>query len=389
MDNNPISGPAPTPAPAPEPAATPAPMPTPMTEPVPTPAPEVISTPEPVVAPEPVVVSEPTVAPEPTPVAAPTTDPAPIATTPEATIGNEPAAINPFAPEASTPNVIDPVTNTAPAQDKKGSSGKLIGIIAGIGVLVIGIIAVLALHFISTSPEKVFNSAVLNLLTQKTISFDATAEITSGEESHAYTVSLYADNGDVTYVRFSGIAELLSAIYSAFNMQIEEEATAKMKEIDAIWWKIETDGNQEGSLFYGLADTGYDNYAKIASAYKKYPFLVPEKVSGNYRTSGTAYKVSIDLDKYSSYKEELVEDDITSVPFGTFEVSDDTDSFIITISSSFFGGGVITGLYQEKASGSDSTTKTSIDFEHAIKTAPTDAKDFSEMENMLAETTED
>ncbi len=314
------------------------------------------SNPTPNINPEPTPAPVETPAVEPTP--APTPEPAP-----------EPIA----APAAPAP---------AP---KKKMSGGLIGLIIGLAMLLIGGGVLAFLYFTSHTPEKILNSAINNLLNQKTIAFDATAETISDNGNYKYTVGLYTDGSDTAYMRMSGIGDIYKALFSVFGTEIADDAMAKINELDGVWWKLESNSEYNGSLFSGITDIDFSIYSKVATAYKQHPFLIATKTSGTYDTSGSAYKISVDESKYEAFSAELKNDNITSIPFGTLEVNGETEDFIVTITSPFLGdNNTITGMYQEKINDLR-TMKTTVDFEHAAKTAPTDAKDISEMQSILSE----
>ena len=351
MDNNPASGPAPMPGPEP----------TPSTEP--TPAPEPALTVEPTQEPVPV-----STIPEPTPSASQTAD--------------TPATVNPFSP-----NVTNPAPNS-PIQDKKKLSSKLIGIIAGVGVLLLGLVIVLVLHFVSCAPEKVFSSAMDDLLTKNYNAFKATADISSDDGSMTYALDYYSSDNSTVYLRISGLGEIYKSLFMLFGVELNSDFTSKMQELEQNWWKVEAKDSAQTSSFSSLIPEQNDDRTKVIEAYKKSPFLTATKATNgkSYSTSGDAYVVSINKDKYEAFEailqESEVEDD--SLVLGPVGIDNRTEDFVITIKSSFFGGGVVTGLYQESIAES-STQKTSIDFEHAIKTEPSNAKSISELTTTLTE----
>ena len=376
MDNNPIPGPAP--ALAPEPTPTPEPAPAPAPSPEPTLAVEPVPAPEPVLAPE----STPAPSPEPAPVPEPASTPEPVSAPEAAPVSTPPS----FATATDTPITNEPVQTTTPEQGKKKSSGLLIGILAGVGVLAVGVITAIILHFTSATPEKVLNSAITNLLSQKTIAFDVTSEMTSGEDSLKYGIGVYADNSETVYMRITGFGEIIKSLLSVYGTEIDNTVTAKFEELDGQWWKMNANSSSSSSLFSGIANMDFPDNTKFVDAYKKNPFLVAEKTTGNYSTSGDAYKISVDKDKYNAFRSSLSDGSTDAFSLGTVSVDDETEGFIATISSSFFGGGVLTGIYQERDD-DGFNQKISIDFEHVAKTAPADAKDISEMESIMASIT--
>ena len=316
----------------------------------------------------------PNINPEPTP--APVETPA-VESTPVST--PEPAL-------APTPEPI--ATPVAPATTpKKKMSGGLIGLIIGLAVLLIGGGVFAFLYFTSHTPEKVLDSAMVNLRSLQPIALNATSEVVYGDETYQYTLALYEDGSATAYMRMSGISDIYKAMLTAFGMELSDETTTKLKSLDDVWWGIDTESGYDykDSLLSGAINTDFSVHSKILAAYKKYPFLIVEQTTGNYNTSGTAYKISVDKSKYEAYCAELKDDNITSLPFGPLEVNDETENFVVTITSSFLGSNsTITGMYQEKTNDSQ-TTKITVDFEHAAKTAPTDAKDISEMQSILSE----
>jgi hypothetical protein len=169
---------------------------------------------------------------------------------------------------------------------------------------------------------------------------------------------------------------------SVYGTSIDDTVTAKIEELDGQWWKTNADSGSGSSIFSGLANMDFSGYTKVVDAYKKNPFLVAEKTNGNYSTSGDVYKISINKDKYDAFRSSFGDESTDAFSLGTINVDGETEGFVATVSSSFFGGGVLTGIYQEQEDESFNQ-KVSIDFEHAIKTAPTDAKDVSEMETII------
>ena len=357
MDNNPTPGPTPTPVP----------------EPTPTPNPDLASSPEPAMEP----------APEPT--STPVIEPQPVDSATSASADETAPIVNP-----SVPNVAEDVA-VAPAQGKKKISGALIGVIVGVGVLLLGAIVLLVLHFTASTPDKILNSAVEGLLNQKDISFNASIEQSNGEESMNYLVSVYAREGDAAYIRVSGISEIFKKLLSALETDVSNEYTNEVSEMENAlnelennWWKIKTDDVSDSSLPSELSGINLSSLVKAAETYRKYPFLTAQKTSGTYNTSGTPYTLSIDKAKYDTFRSALNDGSTNTALPDISNIDSEATKPIVTIIGSFFGEGTLTGIYLNSEDES-SSTKITIDFEHATKTAPADAKDFSEMQKMLTE----
>ncbi|MBR5389141.1 hypothetical protein IK146_01100 [Candidatus Saccharibacteria bacterium] len=351
MDNNPVSDPTPMPGSEPTPSLGPTQTP----DLVPT----VESTQEP--APTSTITG-------PAPTTSQTTD---VSTT-----------ISPFQPNTANPTV------GTPTQGNKKLSSKLIGIIAGAGILLLGLAIVLILHFISCTPEKVFSSAMDDLLTKNYNAFKATADISSDDGNMAYGLDYYSPDNDTVYLRISGLGEIYKSLFLLFGVELNGDFTSKMQELEQNWWKVETKDSTQTSSFSNLVPEQNDDRAKVVEAYKKSPFLTATRATDgkSYSTSGDAYVVSVDIDKYEAFKAILQEGEVedSSLTLGPVGIDNRTEDFVITIKSSFFGGGVVTGLYQESIA-ETSTQKVSIDFEHAIKTEPTNAKSISELTTALTE----
>lgn len=413
MDNNP------TPTPAPEPQ--PAPAPEPPTSPAPEPTPEPAPAPEPVSAPEPA--AEPAPAPEPTPAPeTPEPAPEPASETPEPTPApapEAPASIPDPAAEPAAPafNPFDPAATTAPAgpipAPKQGKKGKLIGIIVGAAVLVFAAAAVLFLHFTSTTPEKILNNAIINRLSAATIAFSATTEWeqststgfdiiatgVDGEDTEpaetktmSYSIDAYIPDSTTSYIRINGFSSIFGSLLSLFGGSLSSEFNDAFSQIDGTWWKVDANAQTENSSVMSL--TGYtidaEAVKKMLDAYKQNPFLVAAKSTENktYKTSGTAYVITVDKTKYEAFADALEKADANSrsLSLGPLALNDDAledTKIVMTIQSSFFGGGTLTGVYSESTGDTTSYQKTSVDFEHVLTSAPADAKDVSELVSEL------
>ena len=271
--------------------------------------------------------------------------------------------------------LADPFTHSHAKRKKARKKILKTSIVAGMFIIVV--LAVLILHFVTTSPTNLFKSAFIDLLNQRIIAFNTTSETSSGGQSTKYTVNVYSDNNGAAYARFTGIG----ALYKAYGTKTDDEFTEKSKELELNWWKFDADEKRNDNPFInGLANIDFKDYDKIASVYEKYPFLKVERSDGNYNTSGAVYKVTADEEKYYTFIEELEKSEVYSVPLGSLYLNEYTENLAFTITNTFFGNGVITGVYATD----DSLGKnTSIDFEHAIKSAPTDAKDYPELEKLL------
>ena len=168
-----------------------------------------------------------------------------------------------------------------------------------------------------------------------------------------------------------------------------------MNEVENTWWKIEG-GSSDSLLSAGVFSFGMHERQKVAEAFKKYPFLIAEKITDGrtYGTSGTAYKISTDSEKQKSFKTALGEDSEVLDVFEDLGIfSDNTEVYetnpkesktelVITINKPFLGKATLTGFYIEDEYDGDKT-KSTIDFEHAIKSAPADSKDASEFEKVI------
>lgn len=414
MDNNPTPTPAPEPqpAPAPEPPTSPAPEPTPEPAPAPAPepAPELAPEPTPEPTPEPAPTPQPAPAPAPEPAPAPAPEPAP-APTPEPApapepiaMPEEPAPINPFNPTAASAEPIP-----APAPAPKQGKGKLIGIIAGVATLVIAVAVVLVLHFTSSTPEKILNNAIINRLSATTIAFSATTEWeqststgfdiiatgVDGEDTEpaetktmSYSIDAYIPDSTTSYIRINGFSSIFGSLLSLFGGSLSSEFNDAFSQIDGTWWKVDANAKSESSSVISLTNYTIDTEAakKVLDIYKQNPFLVATKSTENktYKTSGTAYTITIDKTKYDAFKNALANTEVSAsgLTLGPLTLSDDSfedTKIVMTIQSSFFGGGTLTGVYSEPAGDSTSNQKSSVDFEHVLTAAPADAKDVSEL----------
>ena len=377
MDNNPT--PTPTPEPTPEPAAPPVPDPTTSPE-----------SPEPTPAPEPTaeLVSEP--APEPS------------------------YTVNPFEPSSPSPD--QPITSEptpTPEPTKKKLSGGIIALIVGFAVLLFGGGAFAYLYFTSNTPENIIKTAMDNFLTSDVISFSSTAvwpeDETYGIEAGSYSVDAYIPDSKTGYLRLSGISSVFAQMFSALagsssTSLLTDEIKETIASIDGTWWKLNLDSDEIEDItkislwrLYGAAEN-----KELATTYAKNPFLVITESTDNkmYKTSGVAYNVTIDKEKYKAFQaayaaanpsdsscvelDMVCEKDMYMGPLSFDEDEFEDNKIVMTIKSSLFGNGVITGVYVEPVE--DSTSfgySASVDFEHVLTSAPADAKDFSELEEKL------
>ncbi len=448
MENNPITNPAPEPEPAPvapdpglaassEPSTPPVQDPVvPPSEPVASIAEPITSTAEPIttasdsvtstaeaIAPVPETI-EPTI---PNPIT-PSTDPATSSTTESSPIIADPIMSNPASTvtaQESTPPVSDPVVpsstfgsmqepnsqtvvstapsltndstqnqlNAAPTMPsdkpaKKGLSGKLIGLIIGIAVLVLGGGAFLLLTLLSGNPTKLVNEAFLNVFSKDSIGYKASMEAPMGTESISFSIESFQDKDNV-YIKIDGFKSIIGALLGIFSSDasILDSYTETIEKIEGTWWKADADSSS--SIGAGMFSAGIADREKKLAAFKQSPFFVAEKQTGNiaYSTSGTAYNVTIDEEKAKAYSEALGSDSGSSgLSIGSLSL-DDSDSsnksIVVTVSKPLFGQAKLTGIYATSGEGDEKQTII-IDFEHCVQSAPADAKDASELEGLMA-----
>ncbi len=392
MEDNPN----PTPTPAPEPA-TPAPEPAPQPEPTPelTPEPtgeqpQSAETPAPE-APEAPETAEPAPEPEPTPTSEPT--PAPVSEVPEPAVAPEAPVINPFNPAAPVDDAATiPVANPADPNGKpkkKLSKGVLAAIIVG-AVVLLGGLGFLLFTMLGKNPTDLANTAFQNIFTEKTLSYKMTAEGTSAEQTMTYSTEMIALENGEAYFRIEGLGQLFGALFSAFGSSSalsSDSLDAAFKQVEATWWKIEPgeEASDVSMLNIDASGLSLEKRQKIAAALKANPFLIAEKVAQKgYSTSGDTYKITIDKDKLTAYKNALGDNENDSAISGLNFDSESETPLYITMTTPLFGAPVLTGIYSETTTES-STGKISIDFEHSQKTAPAEFKKISEMATMLQE----
>ncbi|MBR3319891.1 procyclic acidic repetitive family protein [Candidatus Saccharibacteria bacterium] len=332
MEENPNN----SPNPAEEPKDAPAEAPTPEKVPEPTPetAPEPTSTPAQQIVPEP--------APE--------------------------AAFGPVSTETPAPTA-EPATApaTAPAPKKKGG---LIALIIGLAVLLLGGGAFAVLYFTSHTPNKLVESAIINELKKDTVSMSTTTE----QNDMNVSIDIYAPNKNDIYLRFDGYEEIYASLLAAFGVK-------SISGIDNVWWKLDSNSSSSSNMLdVSLDVSGRD---KSLAAYKKYPYLVAEPVSGkSFPTSGNVYKITIDKTEFEGYKKEAGDDSSDGILFGNVRIGDDGATVYFTVTSTLLGNATLTGVYTEQTTDSGKTA-TSINFEKDLSSAPSQAKSISELEKLI------